>query len=140
MVHGVEPRREWREAAERVLEHTLMQLVGIDIQSFKDGCESNIINMDAVREYMDLFNANWRDVSRIRHFCAKRVNGRIRPCCETVAVTKSKMKKSVRVMLVPLLSSAADQATKKWCEAPCNCSSTTFVAQCHGLMRTATVP
>ena len=116
MVRGVEPRREWRVAAELVLEHTWLQLVEIYIQSFKDGCESNIIDTGAVREYMDLFNANWGDISRIRHCCAKRVNGIIRPCCETVAATKSKMKKSVRVMLVPLFSLEADQATKKWCE------------------------
>ena len=131
---GVMPNAAWRQHAQGILDSSILLLGDFDAESLRGG-EHNL-RLGDVHEFVGLFNGDWSEPV-VQHFCC-RPDGST--CCSSILQTKKKMQASVRQVLVPLWSRVAAGATKKWCEAPRACTATSFVASCHGLMRTATTP
>ena len=129
----------WAGKKESLLEVTLLQLVGMSLEAYRNGDASADIDMEDVRQFLAMFNADW-DEDGLQHYCCKLVNGERRPCCTGVAQSKAKMKVLVRKLLLPLFSSVSARDTNKWCEKSRSCCVTGFVSKCHNLMKNATRP
>ena len=86
---------------------------------------------------MQLFNGDWSQPVP-QHYCYKMATRTA--CCPSPVVAKRKMKVACRAVIQPLWSRVAAGATKKWCEPARAASATSFLANCHDLMRSATAP
>ena len=131
---GVMPNAAWRQHAQSILDSSVMLVGDFDAEAFRGGEDKS--RLDDIHEFVALFNGDWSEPV-VQHFCC-RADGST--CCTSVSQTKKKMQASLRKVLVPLCVRVAAGATKKWCEAPRAAMATSFIAQCHGLMRTATAP
>ena len=140
VVHGVLPDPAWAQRSDRVLEHSLLSLGGVDLETYRAGDASTEVDLAACREYVSLFNSNWAE-GTVRHYCCKNIAigeqpARLVPCCTSLQQTRSKMKAAARKLLVPLFARCAAGATKKWMETSRATAITSFFSKCHGFMKT----
>ena len=81
----------WARKKESLLAVTLLQLVEMNLEAFRNGDACEDLDMDAVREFLRMFNGDWSE-DGVQQFCCKLVNGQRVPCCTDVAQTKARMK------------------------------------------------
>ena len=133
------PDQSWARASENLLEVTILQLVGMNLEAYKNGDISVGLDMDDVREFLAVFNGDWRE-DRIQHYCCKVVGESRTVCCTSPAKAIQKMKACARKVMVPLFGRAGSGKTKKWCETSRTCCVIGFFCKCHNLMRNASQP
>ena len=139
VVRGVLPEAAWGAYSEAVLQNTLLQLEGMDLQAFRNGDDGRVMDMSAVREFHSLFNANWL-LLQVRHYCCKRLGEDLVPCCTSVKQSRTRMKQAARKLLVPLFARVAKGDTNKWCETSLACAITGHFTKCHCMMKTGSAP
>ena len=135
IIRGILPDAAWGRLSDTILQNTLLQLDGMDLEAFRQGEDGHQIDMASVREYHSLFDGNWGD-GRVRHCCCKRVEQDLVPCCVDAKQTKTRMKAAARNLLVPVFSRVAAGDTTKWCETSRACCILGYFAKCHSFMRT----
>ena len=138
-MRGVLPEAAWGAYSEAVLQNTLLQLEGMDLQAFRNGDDGRVMDMSAVREFHSLFNANWL-LLQVRHYCCKRLGEDLVPCCTSVKQSRTRMKQAARKLLVPLFARVAKGDTNKWCETSLACAITGHFTKCHCMMKTGSAP
>ena len=140
IIRGVPPDESWARVKDNLLEVTILQLVGMSLESYKDGGLSSDLVIDDLREFIALFNGNWRE-DTVQHYCYK-VNraGSPSTCCSSAEQTKSKMRACAKKVIVPLFGRAGAGKTKKWVETSRSCCITGFFRKCHNFMRNASRP
>ena len=58
VVYGVLPDPAWVQRSERLLELTLLSLVGMDLETFRDGDAEAELDLADLRELTSLFNSD----------------------------------------------------------------------------------
>ena len=74
------PDPAWVQRSERLLEHTLLSLVGMDLETVRDADAEAELDLADLRELTSLFNSDWGD-STVRHNCCKRLGVKLVRLC-----------------------------------------------------------